>query len=231
MNNSFEVTKSKSIDPLYKFTAKTFLWMFIGLAITAATAFYMVATGLVYAVVLNRWMPIALGIATLVMVVFISRRIYQLPAKVAKMLFVVYAVLTGVTFSSLGFIYDITTIYWAFGFTALMFGCLAGIGYTTKKDLTSFGPLMVVGLIMLIVFSLIGIFVNLPAVDFAISIIGVILFLGITIYDTQKMKNTYYHYQNDEVMLEKLSTFFALELYLDFINLFIYLLRIMGRND
>lgn len=230
MERELHIPNTKQIPPLYKFTAKAYLWMFIGLVCTAVTAFYMVASGLVTAIVFNSAVPMILIGAKIALVVFLSARLHKLSVGASKAIFIAYSFLTGITFSTIGYIYDLNTIFIAFAFTAVLFACLAIIGFTTKKDMASFGPLLLGGLVALFVVHIIGIFINLAAFDLFIGLAGVILFLGVTIYDTQKMKNAYNMAQNDHMMLEKLSIFFALELYLDFINIFIYLLRIMGRK-
>lgn len=231
MEQSLNIPKTREIPPLYKFTAKAYLWMFLGLLCTAATGFIMISTGMVYAVFMYSWLPFVFIIAKIAVVVFLTSRIHQMSETKSKAIFIGYSVLTGITFSVVGLLFDVDTLFLAFGFSAVLFACLGIIGYTTKKDMTSLGPVLFGGLIALLIVSFIGIFINLSAIDLLISLVGVILFLGITVYDTQKMKRTYMSCQNDHAMLGKLSIFFALQLYLDFINIFLYLVRIMGRND
>lgn len=218
-----EVNKSKYIS-------KAYLWMFIGLLCTTLTAYYMVASDLVWMAYAFSWLPYTLLIAKIALVIFLSGRIYKMKVMTARIIFVAYSVLTGITFSTLAFIYGMDTVFLAFAFAAILFGCLSIIGFTTKQDFSSMGKIFLVGLLVLFAVGLIGMFVNLAAFDLIIGLVGVILFLGITIYDTQKMKNVLVAAEGNEQELEKISIYFALQLYLDFINIFIYLLRIMGRG-
>lgn len=230
MEHSIPMTKEKQIPPLYQFTAKAYLWMFIGLMCTALTSIFMLWTGFVYFTVMYTWIPLALIAAKLILVGFLSARIHKMSAAKSRIIFILYSFLVGITFSAIGLIYDLPTIFIAFLFAAILFACLAIIGFTTKKDMTKFGPLLFGGLIALLLVELIGMFIGFQGMDLLIGLFGIILFLGLTVYDTQKMKNYYNVYQNDHMMLDKLSIFFALQLYLDFINMFLYLLRIMGRK-
>ena len=231
MEHGLNIPKERQIPPLYQFTAKAFLWMFIGLLATGITGVYLYGSGLARTIAMNRTLPFVFAGLQLLLVIVLSSRIQKLSIGASRTIFIAYSVLTGVTFSSLGYMYNIRTIFVAFLFTAVLFGCLSFIGFTTKKDMTSFGPLLLGGLVALIIINIIGIFINLTAFDLFIGLAGVLIFLGLTAYDTQKMKRTYTMVQNDHLMLEKLSIFFALQLYLDFINIFLYLLRIMGRRD
>jgi hypothetical protein len=231
MEHSLNIPKERQIPPLYKYTAKAFLWMFLGLLATGFTGLYVYGSGLAATIAMNRTLPFALAGLQLFLVIMLSRRIQTLSVGASRSIFIAYSVLTGVTFSSLGYMYEIRTIFIAFLFTSVLFACLSVIGFTTKKDMTSFRPLLLGGLVALILVNIIGIFMNLAAFDLLIGLLGLLVFFGLTVYDTQKMKRTYTMVQNDHMMLEKLSIFFALQLYLDFINMFLYLLRIMGRRN
>jgi uncharacterized protein len=145
----------------------------------------------------------------------------------AQTLFWVYAALTGISLASLGFIYTGASIAKTFFITASMFGGMSIYGYTTNKDLTSMGSLLFIGLIAIILASIVNIFMQSPAVEFAVSIIGIIIFLGLTAYDTQRLKEIYYSAGGGEYA-QKMAIVGAFTLYLDFINLFIYLLRFLG---
>jgi len=145
----------------------------------------------------------------------------------AQSLFWIYAALTGVSLASLGFIYTGASIAKTFFITASMFGGMSIYGYTTNKDLTSMGSLLFVGLITIILASIVNIFMQSPAVEFAVSILGIIIFLGLTAYDTQRLKEIYYSAGGGEYA-QKMAIVGAFILYLDFINLFIYLLRFLG---
>ena len=145
----------------------------------------------------------------------------------AQMLFWVYAGLMGMSLSSLGLIYTGQSLARTFFICAAVFGSMSIYGYTTKRDLTSMGSFFIMGLIGLIVVSLINIFLQSPAIDFATSFIGVAIFMGLTAWDTQKLKTMYYSSGGGE-MGQKMAILGAFTLYLDFINLFLYLLRFFG---
>ena len=138
--------------------------------------------------------------------------------------------ITGFTFSVFAYAYDVQSIAIAFGITAVYFGSLTVIGYTTKINLMKFGPLLYVSLLVLIVVQVILLFVHAGAETMMFTMIGLLIFTGLTAYDVQKMKVLYLECQ-DEEMRERLSVYSALELYLDFINMFLYILRIVGNRD
>ena len=142
-----------------------------------------------------------------------------------KLWFGVYAVLMGMSLSSLGLIYTGTSIVRTFFICSSMFGAMSIYGYSTKKDLTAMGSFMFMGLIGILICSVVNIFLQSAALEFALSIIGVIVFTGLIAYDTQKLKALYYAGGNNN---EKLGLMGAFILYLDFINLFVFLLRFMG---
>ncbi|MDG1436797.1 MAG: Bax inhibitor-1/YccA family protein [Rickettsiaceae bacterium] len=147
----------------------------------------------------------------------------------AQTLFWVYAALVGMSLSSLGLIYTGQSIAKTFFICSAVFGSMSIYGYTTKKDLTSMGSFMIMGLIGLIVVSVINIFLQSPAIEFATSFIGVAVFMGLTAWDTQKLKSIYYSSGGGE-MREKMAIMGAFTLYLDFLNLFLYLLRFFGNR-
>lgn len=147
----------------------------------------------------------------------------------AQTLFWVYAALVGMSLSSLGLIYTGQSIAKTFFICSAVFGSMSIYGYTTKKDLTSLGSFMIMGLIGLIVVSVINIFLQSPAIEFATSFIGVAVFMGLTAWDTQKLKSIYYTSGGGE-MREKMAIMGAFTLYLDFLNLFLYLLRFFGNR-
>jgi FtsH-binding integral membrane protein len=144
----------------------------------------------------------------------------------AQTLFWTYAALMGMSLSSLGLIYTGQSLAKTFFICSAVFGSMSIYGYTTKKDLTSMGSFLVMGLIGLIVVSIVNIFLQSPAVEFATSFIGVAIFMGLTAWDTQKLKSIYYASSGE--MREKTAIMGAFSLYLDFINLFLYLLRFFG---
>ena len=150
----------------------------------------------------------------------------KLSTTTATLLFYLYAVLNGVVFSSIFVVYDLGSIAYTFFITAGVFGAMSVYGMVTKNDMTKFGSYCIMGLFGLIIASIVNIFVASSTLDWIISLFGVALFIGLTAWDTQKIKNV--AYVTDPSQTGKLATIGALSLYLDFINLFLYLLRIFG---
>ncbi len=156
--------------------------------------------------------------------------INRMSVQVAQGVFWGFAVLMGLSMASLFLVYTGTSIARVFFITAGMFGGMSLYGYTTKKDLTGIGSFLIMGLWGIIIASLVNIFLRSEGLHFAISIIGVVVFVGLTAYDTQKLKNMYYQVAGSTEMAAKASIMGALTLYLDFINLFIMLLRFFGER-
>ena len=166
-------------------------------------------------------------IAPIAMVFFLSFRIMKMSFAAAQATFWGYAALMGISLASVLFVYTGASIAMTFFVTAGAFGAMSLWGYTTKRDLTGFGSFLFMGLIGLILASLVGMFFQSSALQFVISVVGVLIFTGLTAYDSQSIKNMYYAGDDGEVVGKK-AVMGALRLYLDFINLFLYLLRFMG---
>jgi FtsH-binding integral membrane protein len=169
-------------------------------------------------------------IMELVLVWGLSAAINKLPAVLATLIFLFYAALNGVTFSVIFLVYQLGSIAYTFFITAAMFGAMSVFGYVTKIDLTKVGGFLMMGLVGLIIASVVNIFVASSTLDWLISYIGVFIFVGLTAYDTQKIKNMSMNVESASEEGNKASIMGALALYLDFINLFLLLLRIMGRR-
>ena len=214
------------------YTAKTFFWMFLGLLVTFLVAVVGYTTGItVYAYAFVPGFPIVMLVAELAVGLILSARIQRLSVPVAQGLFFAYAALTGVVFSLYFYLFYLESLILIFAATAVYFAALALYGYFTKTDLFRLRPILVGGLILLLVFGVISLFFPFgQGVDRVYCLIGIAIFLGLTAYDTQKIKSYYLFYQHDPAMAEKASIFSALQLYLDFINLFLYLLRFLGRR-
>lgn len=215
-----------------------YVWMFLGLAVSAFVAFFVsnqietaLATG-ANSIWLSPVVRFGSVIATFVLAIVLGIGLTRkwLSPTLAAGLFMLYAALMGVMLSSVLVVYADATIFKAFGSTAILFGIMSVYGYTTKSDLTSMGKYLMMGLIGLIVASLVNLFLGSSGLDYIISIIGVLIFVGMTAYDTQKIKRMAENpaIQNDSNMVLKVSIYGALELYLDFINLFLFLLRLFG---
>lgn len=220
------------VETVGEYTAKTFLWMFIGLMVTFGVAVVGFVTGLTIRMLISiPYFHIILLVAELAVVLVLSARIHKLSVPSARALFIGYAVLNGIVFSTYFILFDLFSLVLVFGATAVYFGALSLFGYFTKADLSRLRGILVTGLIFLVVFGLLSLFIpGLEAVDRIVCLIGIAVFLGFTAYDTQKIKAYYSAFAGDPAMLSKASIFSALQLYLDFINLFLYLLRFLGKR-
>jgi FtsH-binding integral membrane protein len=168
-------------------------------------------------------------LAPLAMVFFLSFRIGKMSVGAAQTTFWVFAALLGVSLSTIFVVYTATSITQVFFITAATFGAMSLYGYTTKRDLTGLGSFLFMGLIGVIIAMLVNLFLQSSALGFAISVIGVLVFVGLTAYDTQKIKEQYYA-GDDGTVAGRKAIMGALSLYLDFINLFLMLLRLFGQN-
>jgi FtsH-binding integral membrane protein len=213
------------------FIQKVYAWMSVGLAVTGACALYMASDPrMIMALVQNKFLFYGLMIAELGLVIFLSGWVKTMEVGTARMAFLFYSALSGVTLSVIFLIYTRGSIANAFFMTGGMFAVMSVYGYTTKTDLTSMGNFMLMGLIGVILASVVNWWIKSPAIEWALSILSVIIFTGLTAYDTQKIKamNVIGNAGTDEDTKEAISG--ALTLYLDFINLFLSLLRLTGRR-
>jgi FtsH-binding integral membrane protein len=209
------------------FIRAVYAWMFGGLLLTAAAAAWVVVSPAMQQLIFgNRAMPWVLMAAELGLVMYLSFRITKMSAGAAASTFLVFALLNGLTLSSIFFSYRIPDIFLAFVTSAGMFGAMSIYGMVTKRDLTSWGSFFFMGLIGIVICSVVNMFLRSGPLGFAISLIGVFVFLGLTAYDTQKLKS----YATSTELRENLAVYGALALYLDFINLFLMLLRLFGGN-
>lgn len=207
-----------------------YVWMTLALAITGFVALYVAKSyTLLNAMAENSFLFWGLLIAEVGLVMYLSAHIHRISFSTATILFIVYSVLNGVTMSILFMVYTMSSIATTFFVTAGTFGATALYGYVTKKDLTRIGNLCIMGVIGLIIASLVNLFLQNSMMDLIISYIGVLLFVGLTAYDSQKIKQLL---SDDSIEInettQKIALMGSLTLYLDFINLFIYLLRILG---
>lgn len=210
---------------------KVFVWMTLALAITGLTA-YGVATSpaLLSLIFSSKVTFFGLIIAEFALVFAISGAINRLSLSTATLLFILYSVVNGATLSSIFFAFSVATIGKVFFITAGTFGAMALVGYTTKTDLTSMGKLLFMALLGIIIASVVNIFVASSGLDLILSYVGVLVFVGLTAYDTQKIKQMCQSAPDAGETTQKLALIGALSLYLDFINLFLYLLRIFANN-
>lgn len=211
-----------------KFFTKVYLWMFVGLLISFGVAYYTSeSVNMIYFVLRNyTWIILA---ELLVVVIFSFLRSKVSPV-VAAILFVFYAALSGLTLSSIFIVYEIGGIGMVFLSAALMFGLLAAYGFMTKNDLSSMGKVLLFALIAILIMSLINLFVYNSTFGVIISVVSVVVFLGLTAWDMQNLKAIYNYYASSQNELNKASIYGALDLYLDFINIFLQLLSLFGRR-
>ena len=210
---------------------KVYLWMTLALVITGFSSYY-VATSptLLQTIYSNSAVLWGLIIAELALVFGISGAINKLSLTTATLLFVLYSVINGATLSSIFLVYELDTIASVFFITAATFAAMALYGYFTKKDLTSWGRILFMALIGIIIASVVNIFVGSSGLSLIVSYLGVLIFVGLTAYDSQKIKEMLILAPDASEGMQKIALLGALTLYLDFINLFLHLLRIMGSS-
>ena len=229
MTRERELSMSAAFPALMR---KVYVWMSLALVLTGVTA-YGVATspGVLNAIFTNQILFWGLVIAEFVLVIGISAAIHKLSLTTATLMFVLYSVINGAVLSSIFLIYTMSSIASVFFITAGTFAVMAFIGYTTKKDLTSMGKVLFMALIGIIIATIVNIFLKSSGLEMIVSYLGVLIFVGLTAYDSQKIKNMLLMAPDAGEGAQKLALLGALTLYLDFINLFIYLLRIFGRRE
>ncbi len=215
-----------------RYTAKTFLLMCLGLLVTFAVAVVWYASDITYyAYYTIPYFQLIMLIAELAVVIGMTAALHKISVGTARIFFFLYAALTGATFSTFFYIYEVGSLVLVFAATALYFGGMAVFGFFTGIDLSKLRSILVGGLIFLIIANVAMIFIpGLGAMEQIVCTIGVVIFLGYTAYDTKKIQAFYHAYSGDAVMLKKASIFSALQLYLDFVNLFLYLLRLFGKK-
>ena len=208
-----------------KIFSKIFLWMFIGLAITFGIGYYASVNENMLYNIFSRYYFILI-ILEIVVVIWLSARIRKMKPITAKILFCLYSFLTGLTFSSIFVVFEITSIMLVFGITALIFLIFALLGYFTKIDLSKLSVYLFMGLFGVIICSLINMFIGSNTFDLGITIIALIIFIAYVAYDIQIIKRNLYNIIEED----NLAIYGASQLYLDFINLFLRLLRLFGKS-
>ena len=221
------------VDEVFKTVMRrVYFWMALGLLVTTGASLATVMTPLGNLIFSNIYLFYGLFFGELVLVMVLSAGIRKLHPAAAGALFFAYAALNGVTLSSIFLVYELGSIGMAFLTAACLFGAMSLIGYSTKKDLANWRGFLMMGLIGLVIASVLNVFLASSGLDWIVSIVGVLLFLGLTIYDTQQIRRmTVQSMQlGDEAVEMKMGILGALKLYLDFINIFLYLLRFFGRR-
>jgi len=204
--------------------AKVFSWMCIGLLLTFVTGFYVASNEYTFYKIFSSGMYFIFALIEIGLVVFLSARVHKMQPNTAKIVFMLYSIVSGITFSSIFIAYNIASIIMVFWAAALLFGIFACIGYFTKIDLSKFGTYLLMALVALIICIIINIFIGNGMVDLIINWVCLLVFIGFTAYDIQKIKRLCASTTN-----ENIAIIGALELYLDFINIFISLLNLFGK--
>ena len=222
---------------LNAFMRGVYAWMFAGLAVTAVVALFTLSSEFMWRLMFGtRYALLVVVIAELALVFYLSARISKLSAAAATGIFIVYSALNGLMLSSIFLVYTQASIFQAFVTAAGMFGAMALYGLMTKRDLTGLGSFMMMGLFGLVIATLVNLFIGSNTMNIVLSVIGVIVFTGLTAYDNQRLKDmgnsipsgldpaTY------ATVMRRGTIMGALTLYLDFINLFLFLLRLLGNR-
>ena len=202
---------------------KVFGWMFIGLLVTFVTGYVVSINPNMFYSMINSYLLLA--IIEIVLVIILSARITKMNPLTARIMFILYSFVSGLTFSSIFVVYQMSSIMIVFLITALMFGMFSFVGYATKTDLTKIGTYLFIGLIAIIVSTIINIFIGNSMFEIIICSISILIFLGFTVYDIKKIKSL-----ESVIDEDNLAIYGALQLYLDFINIFIDLLRLFGNS-
>ena len=229
VNNQY----SESQSNVKSFMASVFSWMFLALIITAVASYWFASDmSLIRMLVTEEGKMSVLGwvvmLAPIGFVLLMSFAFNRLSYPTLIILFLTYAALVGISLSFILLVYTASSVFLTFSITAGMFGTMAVVGYVTKTDLTSFGRIMMMGLVGIIIASVVNFFMKSDGLSYIISYVGVAVFTGLTAYDVQKLKNIGEGTTYGEEQTKKLSILGALTLYLDFINLFLMLLRLFG---
>lgn len=226
MKNTYDIEQETR-----RFFTKVFSWMFLGLLISGFTAYYTSVTPVILNFIFsNSIIFIGLIIFEFVLVIALAGFIKKVSAQTATLLFVLYSFVTGLTLSVIFLVYTISSINLVFFITAGMFGFMSFLGYTTKINLTKLGPILLIGLLGVIFAGILNIFFQNSLLDFIVSILGVIIFTGLTAYDIQRIKKSNIIGNEGTNEDKKEAIIGALTLYLDFINLFLNLLRLTGKR-
>lgn len=222
-----ELRNTAAVSLTNSVVRRVYFKMFLAMIVTAVTSVFVAGNEAILTLIFSsRVAPIVLLVLQVGVVLILSGRIQKLSTGTASLLFYLYSVLTGVTLSVILLVYTASSIAQTFFITAAVFAAMSIYGYFTSNDLSRFGSIMFMALIGLIVCSLVNMFFKSSTMDWIISFAGVLIFIGLTAWDTQKIK--YMTAYADESMVGKIATIGALNLYLDFVNLFLYLLRFFG---
>ncbi|MCX8479801.1 MAG: Bax inhibitor-1/YccA family protein [Chitinophagales bacterium] len=231
MNYTILEEEKTNTTGLTRLMGRVYGWMGAALLISALSSLLFLssetALQLVFGNRIGFWVLIILEF---LLVIGISGAINRISASTATALFILYAILNGITLSPILLIYTGASVAATFFITAATFGVMSIAGYVTKKDLSTMGSYLIMGLIGVIIASVVNMFLHSETMDYIISYLGVFIFIGLTAYDTQKIKTLGQEAINNGASMQKIAILGALTLYLDFVNLFLYLLRLFGRR-
>ncbi len=227
--NSF--SQAISADAIRTYVQRVYAWMVGGLLLTTASAVLVASSETLQAAIFGTPLVWVVMLAPLAMVFFLSARIDTMQPSTAAGTFIAYALTNGLSFGAIFLVYDLGSIFQVFFIAAGMYAGAAIFGYTTKRDLTGMGSFLFMGLIGLVIASIVNIFLGSSILEFAVSVIGVLVFTGLTAFEMNKIKEQAIVMYAGEGLAHKRAILGALSLYLNFVNLFLYLLRLFGNRD
>lgn len=217
-------------EGLRRHMLRVYNFMGLGLVVTGLVAFFVASTPALYVPIFSTPLKWVVMLAPLAFIMFLSFRYEQMSTGTAQAMFWAFCAVMGLSMASIFLVFTGASIARTFFITATMFGAMSLWGYTTKADLSKMGSFLMMGLIGIVIASLVNIFIGSSALQFAISVIGVVVFTGLTAYDTQRIKETYAEHYGEDANT-KIAVFAALSLYLNFINLFQMLLSLTGQRE
>lgn len=229
--------QEEQVIPVAKtFLSGVFMWMFLALGITASVAYLFASTPSLMSILYTpegsmSIMGWVVMLAPLALVLFMAAGVQRMSASTLVLVFVLYSVLMGASLSFIFLAYTGASIAKTFVITSAMFGFMGFVGFTTKTDLSKFGSIMMMGLVGIIIASVVNMFMQSGTMDYIISFLGVLIFTGLTAYDVQKLKRIGAGMTGENETTRKFTIMGALTLYLDFINLFLFLLRFFGNRN
>jgi len=235
MSQSFSATEQAALTQK-RFLYQVYAWMGVAILLTAFAAFFTAQSPALLRLIFGEGRGLPIGMIVLVLAEFglvwyLSARVFDLQFETGLALFALYSVLNGVTLSVIFLVYTASSIASTFFICSAMFFGMSLYGWTTKSDLSKWGNILFMALIGMIIAGLVNWFLKSDVLSYIISFVGVIVFTGLTAYDTWKLKEAREELDGNEVMVRKLGLLGALNLYLDFVNLFLMLLRLFGRRD
>ena len=231
MNQAYMMSRDAVLSREAAFFRKVYNWMVAGLALTGGAAYFTASSDTLFNLIFGTPLMWILIAAELIMVFTLAGRVNRMAASTAGTVFIIYSVLNGLTLSIIFKAYSGGNIATAFFVTAGTFGAMSFYGYTTKRSLASWGSFLFMGLIGIVIASVVNIFLNSPMLYWLVTYAGVLVFVGLTAYDTQRLRAMAAGGFDGEEMENRTAIMGALALYLDFINLFIMILRILGGRD